>query len=57
MAYINYNANPVNKNTGDCTVRAISVLMNQSWEDTYADLTMVGYYLHDMPSSNQVWGE
>ena len=57
MAYINYNANPVNKNTGDCTVRAISVLMNQSWEDTYTDLSMVGYYLHDMPSSNQVWGE
>lgn len=28
--FVRFNANPVNKNTGDCTVRAISVLMSQS---------------------------
>lgn len=55
--FVRFNANPVNKNTGDCTVRAISVLMNQSWRDTHADLSMTSYYLSDMPSSNASWGE
>lgn len=55
--FVRFNANPVNKNTGDCTVRAISVLLNQSWRDTHADLSMTSYYLSDMPSSNASWGE
>lgn len=55
--FVRFNANPVNKNTGDCTVRAISTLMNQSWRDTHTDLSMTSYYLSDMPSSNASWGE
>ena len=55
--FVRFNANPVNKNTSDCTVRAISVLMNQSWRDTHADLSMTSYYLSEMPSSNSSWGE
>lgn len=55
--FVRFNANPVNKNTGDCTVRAISVLLNQSWRDTHADLSMTSYYLSDMPSSNASLGE
>ena len=55
--FVRFNANPINKNTGDCTVRAISVLLNQSWRDTHADLSMTSYYLSDMPSSNASWGE
>ena len=55
--FVRFNANPVNKNTGDCTVRAISTVMNQSWRDTHADLAMTSYYLNDMPSSNSSWGE
>ena len=55
--FVQFNANPINKNTGDCTVRAISVLLNQSWRDTHADLSMTSYYLSDMPSSNASWGE
>lgn len=55
--FVQFNANPINRNTGDCTVRAISVLMNQSWRDTYADLSMTAFYLSDMPSANESWHE
>lgn len=38
MEYKNYNANPKQRKTGDCVIRAISVAFDQSWEDTYTDL-------------------
>lgn len=55
--FVDFNANPINRDTGDCTVRAISVLMNQSWRDTYADLSMTAFYLSNMPSANESWHE
>ena len=51
------NINPDNKNVGDCTVRAIAMASDQSWEKTYLDLCIQGYMLSDMPSSNDVWGK
>ena len=54
--YIPYNANPDNIRVGDCTVRAISEFMNQSWDDTYWGLALQGAIMHDMPSGNNVWG-
>lgn len=55
MAFSYYNPNPENKNTGDCTVRAASKALNQSWETTYIDLVSVAYDLADLPSSNNVF--
>ena len=54
--FVYTNPNPKNKEIGDCTVRAISLALDQSWEDTYLDLCLKGYTLADMPSSNEVWG-
>lgn len=54
--WINYNANPINKRVGDCTVRAISKALGQSWEKTYVDIFLQGFIMHDMPSANAVWG-
>ena len=51
-----YNPNPSNKRVGDCVVRAISKALNQSWCDTYIDLTIQGYLMSDLLSSNAVWG-
>lgn len=51
-----YNPNPSNKRVGDCVVRAISKALNQSWCDTYIDLTIQGYIMSDLLSSNAVWG-
>lgn len=33
-----YNANPKNKFTGDCVVRALCVAMDKSYEDVYREL-------------------
>lgn len=54
--WVNFNLNPKDKIVGDCTVRAIAHNMDKSWEDIYMDLTMMGYRMKDMPSSNAVWG-
>lgn len=51
-----YNPNPHGRRVGDCVVRAISKALNQSWEDTYIDLTIQGYLMGDLLSSNAVWG-
>ena len=55
MAYRYYNPNPVAKSIGDCTIRAISKVMNQSWDKTYLELCIQGYLMKDLPDSNQVW--
>lgn len=54
--YTHVNLNPNNKNVGDCTVRAIALATNQTWEETYLALALQGYLICDMPSSNDVWG-
>lgn len=56
MGYVNYNPNPRRKLVGDCVIRAISKTMNRDWEDVYLDIVMKGFLMHDMPSSNDVWG-
>lgn len=56
MAYIFYNPNPTNQFIGDCVIRGISKLMHQDWEETYLKICMQGFMMHDMPSSNRVWG-
>lgn len=54
--YAYVNPNPKDKKIGDCTIRAISIALNQPWEDTYLDIALKGYLMSDMPSSNEVWG-
>ena len=54
--YSYYNANPYKIRVGDCVIRAISKALNQPWEDTYIDLTIHGYLMGDLLSSNAVWG-
>lgn len=54
--FIKYNANPINKRVGDCTVRAISKVLNQSWDKTFVEMCVESFILCDMPSANHVWG-
>lgn len=56
MPYQNYNPNPQGKRTGDCVVRAISKALNQDWERTYIELSLQGFMMSDLLSSNAVWG-
>lgn len=39
MEYKFYNANPLNNDVADCTVRAISLAENISWDDAYKKLS------------------
>ena len=57
MAFKIYNPNPQNNLVIDCTVRAISKAVGQSWDETYIGLAVKGYELKDMPNSNNVWGQ
>lgn len=47
MKYLKYNANPKNKRTGDCVIRALTVALDKKYEDVAKDLfefSMKTYY-------------
>ena len=54
--WIKKNLNPMGKQIGDCTVRAIAKAMGRPWDDVYVGLAAEGFRCKDMPSSNTVWG-
>ncbi len=56
MGYEYYNPNPHRKSTGDCTVRAISKALGQTWEKTYVGLALEGFCRGDLPNADSVWG-
>ena len=44
--YSYFNPNPIKNNrVGDCVIRAISKSLNQSWEETYIELCLLGYIM------------
>lgn len=53
--YVNYNANPDGNRVGDCTIRAISKALNQSWETTFAGVAVEAMAVYNMPSADVVW--
>lgn len=57
MGYKYYNPNPLGLSVGDCTIRAISKVIERDWKQTYLLLITKGYQMYDMPSANRVWGE
>ena len=57
MSYRTYNPNPDGKNVGDCVIRGLCRITGQDWETVYLQVAISGFALHDMPSSNAVWGE
>ena len=54
--WIKWNPNPLGKYVGDCTIRAIAKATGDSWEDIYCGITLYGFMMCDLPSSNAVWG-
>lgn len=56
MSFKLYNANPFKNNTVDCVVRAISFIMNESWDTTYMKLALRGFELKAPMEVNYVWG-
>lgn len=57
MGYSYYNPNPAGRRSvGDCTVRALSRALGQTWEETYAGLSLEGFMRGDLPNADDVWG-
>lgn len=54
--YIYTNPNPDNKSTGDCVIRALSIVTGNTWEQTYIKLCLKGLEMSELPNSNSVWG-
>ena len=53
--YKYYNPNPLGRtNSGDCVVRALTKLFNQSWDTVYTNLCLSGLSMAMMPTSNAV---
>lgn len=55
--FIYENPNPGNRRVGDCVIRALSILLDCSWNNIYDDLSDLGREMFDLPSSNEVWTE
>lgn len=56
MRWASYNPNPEKRKAGDCSVRALSKVLDQDWDKTFIQLCNWAYRLCDMPSANHVWG-
>lgn len=55
--YAYYNPNPAGRRSvGDCTVRALSKALGQTWEETYVGLALDGFKRGDLPNADAVWG-
>jgi len=52
-----YNNNPCGRAVGDCAVRAVSVALGLTWQESYLKIATAGYGMCDMPSSDSVWGD
>lgn len=50
-----FSNNPTGRNTGDCSVRAVSLALDVDWETAYALIAMNGFLMGDVISSNAVW--
>ena len=55
MAYIEYNPNPHERETGDCVIRAIVKALDMDWEKVYMALTLKGLQLSMWGDTNAVW--
>lgn len=53
--FVMYNVNPQGLQVGDCVIRAISTVLNLSWDVVHDELCALSGYMADMPSSNRVW--
>ena len=51
-----YNPNPTGRKVGDCAIRAVAKALDTDWETAYAMITINGFNMGDMPSSDSVWG-
>lgn len=47
-----YNANPKNKRTSDCVIRALSLFLDKSWDDVLTDLYKIALKEKTVPTDD-----
>jgi hypothetical protein len=52
-----HNANPKNKKSADCVVRAFSFALNKSWDTIYTELAEIGMKIKAMPNEKSVYSK
>lgn len=55
--YKHYNGNPCGTNTGDCVIRAISIVTGLDRHKIYAGLCVLGYPCTIWGDSNTLWAD
>lgn len=55
MAFIYYNANPSKRNTIDCVIRGMSVLLGRDWNYVHKLLTDRADLVHEVYTRNDFW--
>lgn len=55
MSWVHYNPNPAKNEVGDCTIRALTLALEETWDNTYLLVSAKAFEMKDMPSSNPVW--
>ena len=55
--FVNYNANPSGKATGDCVIRAISTITGLPWRTVHWELATLSNEMYQMMDDNVVWHE
>ena len=53
--FIKFNDNPCGRTTGDCVIRAISILENKPWRKVYLALCVEGYNECAFGDDNRTW--
>lgn len=53
--FIKFNDNPCGKTTGDCVIRAISIVENKPWRQIYLALCVEGYAECSFGDDNKTW--
>lgn len=55
--FIQFNGNPCGINTGDCVIRAISIVTGMSRHKVYAGLCLQGFPCTEWGNINSVWAD
>lgn len=55
MSFIKYNANPVGRETIDCTIRAIALFLDSDWDTQFARLNVYAFIRKDISIVNDLW--
>ena len=57
MPFVYYNPNPMGKYTIDCTIRAISKVMDMDWDTAFMKIAIQGFTDKSMMVDDKVWGQ